>query len=124
MKLAQIGKRIFLFLAVNTLVVVTISLVLSLFGVNSRLGSGRFESLMVFCLVWGMGGAFVSLGLSRLMAKWFRAFRNWSKWFTGLRNGLACPKCRKSVFMIRRKSTPSQPVRAVLARWWPCRQGC
>src|SRR5256885_8688775 len=71
MKLAQIGKRIFLFLAVNTLVVVTISLVLSLFGVNSRLGSGRFESLMVFCLVWGMGGAFVSLALSRLMAKWF-----------------------------------------------------
>src|SRR5256884_5487154 len=71
MKLAQIGKRIFLFLAVNTLVVVTISLVLSLFGVNSRLGSGRFESLMVFCLVWGMGGAFVLLGLSRLMAKWF-----------------------------------------------------
>ena len=71
MKPAQIGKRIFLFLMVNTLVVVSVSLVLSLFGVNSRLGSGRFESLMVFCLVWGMAGAFISLGLSRLMAKWF-----------------------------------------------------
>src|SRR6266513_3044461 len=71
MKPAQIGKRILLFLVVNTLVVVTISLALSLLGVNSRLGSGRFESLMVFCLVWGMGGAFVSLGLSRLIAKWF-----------------------------------------------------
>ena len=71
MKLAQISKRIVLFLVVNALVVVTISLVLSLLGVNSRLGSSRFESLMIFCLVWGMGGAFISLGLSRLMAKWF-----------------------------------------------------
>ena len=26
--------------------------------------------LMVFCLVWGMGGAFISLALSRSMAKW------------------------------------------------------
>jgi heat shock protein HtpX len=26
--------------------------------------------LAVFCLVWGFGGAFISLGLSRLMAKW------------------------------------------------------
>src|SRR6266513_4902800 len=75
MKPAQIGKRIFLFLMVNTLVVVTISLVLSLLGVNSRLGSGRFDSLMVSCLVWGMGGAFISLGLSRLMAKWFMGVR-------------------------------------------------
>src|SRR5256884_1679557 len=71
MRPAQIGKRILLFLVVNSLVVVTISLVLSLLGVNSRLGSARFETLMVFCLVWGMGGAFVSLGLSRLIAKWF-----------------------------------------------------
>jgi heat shock protein HtpX len=25
---------------------------------------------MIFCLVWGMGGAFISLALSRVMAKW------------------------------------------------------
>src|SRR3989449_6585625 len=75
MKLARIGKRIFLFLAVNTLVVLTISLVLSLFGVNSRLGPGRFGSLMVFCLIWGMGGAFISLAISRLAAKWFMGVR-------------------------------------------------
>ena len=29
-----------------------------------------YGSLMAFCLVWGMGGAFISLGLSRMMAKW------------------------------------------------------
>src|SRR6266705_3508578 len=71
MKFAQISKRIFLFLAVNTLVVLTISLVLSLLGGPSYIGSGRYGALMVFCLVWGMTGAFISLALSRLMAKWF-----------------------------------------------------
>src|SRR5205809_2407674 len=71
MKFAQISKRILLFLAVNTLVVLTISLVLSLLGVPSYVGSGRYGALMVFCLVWGMAGAFISLALSRLMAKWF-----------------------------------------------------
>jgi heat shock protein HtpX len=25
---------------------------------------------MIFCLIWGFGGAFISLGLSRIMAKW------------------------------------------------------
>src|SRR5213593_2715052 len=71
MKFAQISKRIFLFLAVNTLEVLTISLVLSLLGVPSYIGSGRYGTLIVFCLVWGMAGAFISLALSRLMAKWF-----------------------------------------------------
>ena len=71
MKFAQLSKRILLFLAVNTLVVLTISLVLSLLGVPSYVGSGRYGALMVFCLVWGMAGAFISLALSRLMAKWF-----------------------------------------------------
>ena len=61
MKFAQISKRIFLFLAVNALVVLTISLVLSLLGVPSYVGSGRYGALMVFCLVWGMAGAFISL---------------------------------------------------------------
>src|SRR6266446_2689272 len=71
MKFAQISKRIFLFLAVNILVLLTISLVLNLLGVRSYIGSGRYGALMVFCLVWGMAGAFISLALSRLMAKWF-----------------------------------------------------
>src|SRR5437867_3140938 len=71
MKFAQISKRILLFLAVNTLVVLTISVVLSLLGVRSYIGSGRYGAFMVCCLVCGMAGAFISLALSRLMAKWF-----------------------------------------------------
>ncbi len=65
-------KRIGLFLAVNLLVVVTISVILNVLGVKPYLTQYGmdYESLMIFCLVWGMGGAFISLGLSRIMAKW------------------------------------------------------
>ncbi len=66
------GKRIFLFLAVNILVVVTLSLILSIFHVQPFLqGYGlNVKSLLIFCFIWGMGGAFISLALSRQMAKW------------------------------------------------------
>jgi len=75
MKFAHMAKRVLLFCAVNLLVVLTISLVLSVLGVNRRLGSGGYSALMVFCLIWGMGGAFISLAMSRLMAKWFMGVR-------------------------------------------------
>lgn len=64
-------KRIGLFLAVNFLVIITISIVLNLLGVRPYLTAYGldYESLLIFCLVWGMGGAFISLALSRVMAK-------------------------------------------------------
>ncbi|MBI4248816.1 MAG: protease HtpX [Elusimicrobia bacterium] len=65
-------KRVFLFVTVNILVVVTISIVLQVLGVRPYLTAYGidYQALMGFCLVWGMGGAFISLGLSRIMAKW------------------------------------------------------
>ncbi len=67
-----IAKRIFLFLAINFLVVITISVILNLFNVRPFLNSYGLDypSLMIFCLIWGMGGALISLSLSRIMAKW------------------------------------------------------
>ncbi len=67
-----IAKRIFLFLTINVLVIVTLSVILSLFHVQPYLSAHGIDytSLMIFCLIWGMGGAFISLGLSRIMAKW------------------------------------------------------
>lgn len=71
------AKRIFLFLAINFLVVITISLVLNLLNVRPYLtGYGLdIPSLMIFCLIWGMGGALISLSLSRVMAKWLMGVR-------------------------------------------------
>jgi heat shock protein HtpX len=66
------AKRIFLFILLNFLVIAMVSFVLNLFNVRPYLSQYGIDypSLMVFCLVWGMGGAFVSLALSRVMAKW------------------------------------------------------
>jgi len=65
-------KRVLLFVAVNVLVVTTISIVLQVLGVRPYLTAHGidYRALMAFCLVWGMGGAFISLGLSRMTAKW------------------------------------------------------
>ena len=60
------AKRIFLFLLTNIAVVVTISIILSVLGVRPGDGLGP---LAIFCLVWGMGGAFIALAISRWMAK-------------------------------------------------------
>ncbi len=65
-------KRIFLFLAVNILVMTTISLLIHFLGIRPYLNNYGIDytQLAAFCLIWGMGGAFISLGLSRMMAKW------------------------------------------------------
>src|SRR5713101_3193723 len=70
MKIAQMTKRIFLFALVNILVMVTITVVLGLLRVGRYFPAGGLAGLAVFCLVWGFAGAFISLALSRVMAKW------------------------------------------------------
>ncbi|MES2855681.1 MAG: protease HtpX [Bdellovibrionota bacterium] len=65
-------RRVAFFIGLNILVVVTLSLVMSLFGIGNYVTAAgmNYGSLIVFCLVWGMGGAFISLLLSKKMAKW------------------------------------------------------
>jgi len=64
-------KRIFLFVLTNILIIVTITIVTSLLGIQPYLRAGGIDltSLALFCLIWGMGGAFISLLLSKFMAK-------------------------------------------------------
>ena len=71
------AKRITLFIVVNLLVITTISFLLYLFNVQPYLNKQGLDipSLMVFCLIWGMGGAFISLALSKIMAKWMMGVR-------------------------------------------------
>jgi heat shock protein HtpX len=75
--LMQFVKRIFLFLVINALVVVTLSIILNLLNVRPYLNAHGldYKSLMIFCIVWGMGGALISLALSRKMAKWLMSVR-------------------------------------------------
>lgn len=59
-------KRILLFMVTNLAIMLTLSLVLSVLGIS---GGGGLEGQLLFCLFWGMGGAFLSLQMSRFMAK-------------------------------------------------------
>ena len=65
-------KRILLFVLTNLAVMVTASIILSLLGIGGYRTAGgglSYGALAVFCLVWGSVGAFISLLLSRWMAK-------------------------------------------------------
>lgn len=65
------GKRIFYFLLTNILVLVTISIVLSLIGGGNYITSQGIDlvALLVFSAVVGFSGSFISLAMSRWMAK-------------------------------------------------------
>lgn len=65
------GKRLLLFLATNILVILTINIVLTVLGVGHYLtGSGLdYTQLLIFCSIWGMVGSFISLSISKFMAK-------------------------------------------------------
>lgn len=64
-------KRWSLFILTNLGVMITLSFILSLLGVRGYLSANgiNYESLMIFALVWGMGGSFISLLISKWMAK-------------------------------------------------------
>ncbi|MDR2539286.1 MAG: protease HtpX [Chlamydiales bacterium] len=67
-----IAKRVFLFLLVNFLVIMTLSFFVNIFNIKPYLQSYGLNlySLMIFCFIWGMGGALISLLLSRKIALW------------------------------------------------------
>ncbi len=65
-------KRIALFLITNLAVLLVLSVTASLLGVNQWVTAQglNFTSLLAFCALFGFGGAFISLLLSKPMAKW------------------------------------------------------
>lgn len=67
------AKRILLFVVTNLAIVVTLSIVFSILGIN-RAGltpGGGIDvvGLAIYALAWGMVGSFISLALSRFIAK-------------------------------------------------------
>lgn len=66
------AKRIFLFILTNILVLITIGIVLSVLGVDPYMNaSGGIDliSLLIFSAVVGFTGSFISLAMSKWMAK-------------------------------------------------------
>lgn len=65
-------KRIFIFFAVSMLVSITISFLMSVLGIGHYISAAglNYGSLMAFCLLWGIGGSFIALLISKPLAKW------------------------------------------------------
>lgn len=64
-------KRIMLFLATNLAIIIVLSITASLLGFDHRFeqGGGNWGSVLGFAFIFGMGGAFISLWMSKGMAK-------------------------------------------------------
>ncbi len=64
-------KRIMLFLGTNLAVMVVLSVVANLLGADRYLQQGGLDlrGLLIFCAIFGMGGSFISLAMSKTMAK-------------------------------------------------------
>ena len=65
------GKRIFLFILTNLAIVATLTIVVSLLGLDRAVTDQGLNigALALFCFIYGMGGAFISLQMSRWIAK-------------------------------------------------------
>jgi heat shock protein HtpX len=65
-------KRIFLFICTNLAIMLVLSLVVNLLGVNRFLTSRGLDlgMLLAFAAVMGFGGSFISLFMSKTIAKW------------------------------------------------------
>ena len=65
-------KRVFLFLATNIAILAVLSVVIAVLGLDRWLTAEgiNYQGLLVFSAVIGFGGAFISLALSKTMAKW------------------------------------------------------
>ena len=65
------AKRIALLIVTNLAVVFVLSIVLGLLGIGRYTGPNGLNigALATFCFIWGMAGSFISLQMSRWMAK-------------------------------------------------------
>ena len=68
-------RRWILFLVTNILVTLTLTfiayIVIGYLGIHLN----QYTGLMIFCFILGMGGSFISLLLSKMMAKWIMKIR-------------------------------------------------
>ncbi len=64
-------KRIFFFSLVNIAMIVMVQIIMHIFGVEPYLNAYgmNYQSLAIFCLIWGSVSSFISLMMSKWMAK-------------------------------------------------------
>jgi len=63
--------RVLLFIATNIAILAMVTIVMRIFGLEPYMQANgiNYQSLMIFCALWGMGGSFISLLASKWIAK-------------------------------------------------------
>jgi heat shock protein HtpX len=66
-------KRVGLFIITNLAIMAMVTIVINVFGLEPHLNAygQNYQSLLIFCAIFGMGGALISLQMSRWTAKKF-----------------------------------------------------
>ena len=64
-------KRIALWATMNIAILAMITIITRVLGVGNYLNAYglNYQSLMIYCLIWGMAGSFISLWMSKFMVK-------------------------------------------------------
>jgi heat shock protein HtpX len=71
------AKRVLLFVLTNILIITTLSIVMSILGVGHYITEAGLDygALFTFALIFGFGGSFISLAMSRIAAKWMMSVK-------------------------------------------------
>ncbi len=64
-------KRVGLFLLTNIAVIAMVTIITQVFGLEPYMNANglNYQALLIFCAIWGMVGSFISLAMSKFMAK-------------------------------------------------------
>ena len=127
-------KRIALFLLTNLAVMVVLSIVLKVFGIDRAMAQEGFNlgPLLAFSAVFGFGGAIISLLISKPMAKWSTGagHRRQRGLDPGVarRNGAAARATGQHQHAgcgdLRRRAQRARPVHSRTRLWLPSRPDC
>lgn len=128
-------KRVILLIVTNIAVMLVLSLSVRLLGLDRFVTAGGLNlgMLLMFSAVLGFGGAFISLALSKTMAKWSTGARvitqpsgQTEAWLLNTvrkladRAGLPMPE----VAVYEASPMLSPPAPAAPTRWWRCPPAC
>ena len=120
--------RILLFLATNAAVLVLISVVFQVLGIEGILAENgvdlNLQALLLMSAVIGFGGSFISLAMSKFMAKRSMGVQIIERPGNSTEQWLVVSACRKSVFFNHRIQTPLQPVCVATMHWWRSAADC
>ena len=129
-------KRILLFIATNLAILLVLSAIAALTGLDAWLArqGESLAGLLAFAAFFGFSGALISLALSKWLARRTMGLRlidapanTAEQWLLetvrqlSQRAGIATPEV--GVFEAASR-TLSPPGRAATARWWPSAPGC